>query len=157
MAKYAHKSDDPFLVSCERQHDRFILMRAMNLKGISASDLADRKAAAIPTGPWEENDRDAQPLASTRTETLRRALWLRVGAAFLGVIFLVGPMWLLVLKREVYFQLGFTTGCVSVFALMMAWIAPTADVVFSASLAYAAVLMVFIGVMMQEQGTLPET
>lgn len=62
-------------------------------------------------------------------------------------------MWLLVLKRGVYFQLGFTTGCVSVFALMVAWIATTADVVFSASLAYAAVLMVFIGVMMQEQGT----
>lgn len=57
-------------------------------------------------------------------------------------------MWLLVLKQELYIQLGVTTGCVSAFGLLMAWYLATLEAVFASTLAYSAVLMVFVGVMM---------
>jgi hypothetical protein len=145
MAKFSRRSDDPFIASSERQHDHILILNAMNLTGKTARDLNERKARAIPTGPWENSTSGAQPVGGTRTEALSRALWSRIGAALLGGIFLVGPMWALSLRREAIFQLGFTTGCVFSFALLVAWYASTADVVFTATLAYAAVLMVFVG------------
>lgn len=67
----------------------------------------------------------------------------------IGGAFLIGPMWGLVLKREVYFYLGLTTGCVSAFGFLMAWYLDTVEAVFTVTLAYSAVLMVFVGVSTQ--------
>ena len=55
-------------------------------------------------------------------------------------------MWGLVLNREVYFHLGLTTGCVLAFGFLMAWYLNTLEAVFAATLAYAAVLIVVVGV-----------
>jgi hypothetical protein len=160
MAKFSCQRNDPFIASSERSHDNHLLQRAMNRRGKTASDLGDHsdpdnlvhlKKLATPTGPWEDSsaNQSARPIASTRGEALQRALWSRIGGACVGGIFLIGPMWLLVLKQELYLQLGATTVCVSAFGLLMAWYLDTLGAVFAATLGYAAVLMVFVGVVME--------
>ena len=159
MAKFSRQPNDPYIASSERSHDNNLLQRAMNHRGKTASDwgnlsdpdnLVNLKKYAASTGPWEDPSAAlyASPIANTRGETLRRALWSRVGGACVGGIFLIGPMWLLVLKQQLYLLLGVTTGCVSAFGLLMAWYLNTLETVFMATLAYAAVLMVFVGVVM---------
>lgn len=88
-------------------------------------------------------------IANTRGQTLKKALWSRLVGALLGGVFLIGPMWLLVLVREIWVHLGVTTGCVFAFGLLASWSLSTLGEVFAATLAYAAVLMVFVGVMLQ--------
>ena len=66
---------------------------------------------------------------------------------------MVAPMWVLVLKRDMWVHLGVTTGCVFAFGFLASWSLGTLEGVFAATLAYAAVLMVFVGVMMQEIST----
>ncbi|PIG82040.1 hypothetical protein AARAC_000143 [Aspergillus arachidicola] len=152
MARYSGKRNDPFIASSERVHDNYLLMREMARYGKTASDMEAFKERATPTGLWETGEGGAQPIGATRTETLKKGLWSRIAGALVGGAFLVGPMWLLALKQELYLQLGVTTGCVSLFGLLMAWYLSSLEAVFAASLAYAAVLMVFIGVMIQEKG-----
>lgn len=128
-------------------------MEAFTRAGITP----DKKASAIPTGPWETltEGRGAQPLVGTRTEAMKRATLSKFGSAIVGAMFLIGPMWALALHQEIFFQLSFTTGCVLVFGMLMAWYLDTIDKVFSVTLAYAAVLMVFIGVIMEQEGVGP--
>ncbi|KAL2814810.1 hypothetical protein BJX63DRAFT_431199 [Aspergillus granulosus] len=153
MAKHSGKRNDPFIASSERLHDNHLLEREMGRQGKIPSDLEELKGSARPTGPWEKGNKGAaQPVYATRGETLKRGLLSRLAGALVGGAFLVGPMWLLALERDLYFQLGFTTGCVSLFGFLMAWSLDTLEAVFAASIAYAAVLMVFIGVIMQETG-----
>lgn len=154
MAKHSGKRNDPFIASSERLHDHYILEREMTRQGKIPDDFEALKATAILTGPWEKGNRaGAQPIYATRAETMKRGLFSRLAGALVGGAFLIGPMWLLALERDLYFQLGFTTGFVSAFGLLMAWYLNTLESVFAASIAYAAVLMVFIGVIMQEAGS----
>lgn len=150
MAKFSQQPNDPFIASCERLQDKYLLMKAMNRKGKTASNLEELKKMAS-SRVWEENTdgNGARPIASTRTETLKRALWSRVGGALVGGAFLVVPMWLLALRRELYVHLDVTTGCVSGFRIVVAWYVNALEAVFAATLAYAAVLTVFVGVMIQ--------
>ena len=159
MAKFSRQHNDPFIASSEHSHDDILLFDAMIRKDKTVSNLGNPsdpdnlvylKESATPTGPWETRSRHrgARPIASTRAEALRRALWSRIGGACVGGVFLIGPMWLLVLKQELYLQLGVTTGCVSAFGLLMACYLDTLEAVFAATLGYAAVLMVFVGVVM---------
>jgi len=151
MTTFYGQRNDPFIASSERLHDHYFLEKELERRGITLDDFEQFKPHATATGPWEKTDEEkgARPIASTRTETLNRALWSRAGGALVGGAFLIGPMWGLVLKREVYFHLGLTTGCVSAFGFLMAWYLNTLAAVFAATLAYAAVLMVFVGVSMQ--------
>lgn len=151
MTKYSSQRYDPFIASSERLHDKYFLNKELNRIGATPSELEELKPFAPAAGPWEieTNGRGAQPLLSTRMAAVKKALWSRVGGALVGGAFLIGPMWGLVLKREVYFHLGLTTGCVFVFGLLIAWYLKNLEAVFTATLAYAAVLMVFVGVSMQ--------
>ncbi len=69
-------------------------------------------------------------------------LWI---AAF-GGIFLVGPMWLMVLHHTRYTSLISTTVAVVLFGLIMAYKLEKESDVLSSTAAYAAVLVVFVGV-----------
>lgn len=81
-----------------------------------------------------------------------RQTFQRMGVAILGGVFLVGPMWLMVLQNELYTTLISTTGFVFGFGLVLSLV-PTfvdgakvgLDTVMSATAAYAAVLVVFVG------------
>ena len=52
-----------------------------------------------------------------------------------GGAFLVGLLWGLALKRELYFELGLTTGCVSAFGPLMVLYLLLLEAVFAATLA----------------------
>lgn len=121
----------------------------MNDKGKFSSDL---KGCTTIHGHWE-NVKDAEcakPILNTRGSSYSRAHWSRIVGVLVAGAFLVGPMWLLVLQRDVFVHLGVTTFCVMAFAFVMVWWATAIETVLAATFAYAAVLMVFVGVMMQE-------
>lgn len=80
----------------------------------------------------------------------KKAFWTRVGAAAIGSAFLTAPMWILALQRNLYIHLGVATGCISAFGLLVSLYLESVDKVFAATLAYAAVIMVFVGVVIKE-------
>jgi hypothetical protein len=146
---------DYFIVSSERYHDKTVILDAMEDHCTSMEVLYNsEKDYALPTGPWEYATNDcANPIGGTRNDNiksiLRHAFWWRLGAAIVGAGFLVGPMWLLALKQHLYLQLEATTGFVFGFGLILAYFVDRIDQVFAGTLAYAAVLMVFVGLSIQ--------
>ncbi|KAK3947292.1 hypothetical protein QBC32DRAFT_224507 [Pseudoneurospora amorphoporcata] len=111
--------------------------------------------ASIPTGPWEtfadgDLDTPASGLINTRTTSAKKAFWERVGAAVIGGAFLTTPMWILALQRQLFLHLGVATGFVTAFGLTVSLYLETVEGVFTATLAYAAVIMVFVGVVLQD-------
>lgn len=69
----------------------------------------------------------------------------RIGVAMVGGIFLIAPMWLIVLHNTLYTSLIATTVCVALFGLLMASVLEKPIDVMSSTAAYAAVLVVFVG------------
>ncbi|KAM7210019.1 hypothetical protein V8F06_014598 [Rhypophila decipiens] len=169
MKAFSQQPSDPFLVSGRHLHDRDLLDNAITpelVNGMAAAFLPKKKendtrsdlerliAASLPTGPWEgtpKKGKGAQAIGSTRGDSMKRAFWSRFAGAIIGGAFLVGPMWLLVLVRDRWVHLGVTTACVFAFGILASWFLSTLEGVFAATFAYAAVLMVFVGVIMQEQ------
>lgn len=148
MGKFSGQRHDPFRVSGERFQEKWLLRRLMRHKK-SMRHFNWRKDAAVPTGPWEDGEGFLRPIGGTRGEAFRHAFWSRAAGALVGAAFLVGPMWALALEQNIYLQLGVTTGCIFAFGLVMVVAVGTLEAVFAATLAYAAVLMVFVGVVMQ--------
>lgn len=147
MGKFSGQRHDPFRVSGERFQEKWLLQRLMRHKR-SMRHFNWRKDAAIPTGPWEDGEGLMRPIGGTRGEAFRHALWSRVFGALAAAAFLVGPMWALALNQDIYLQLGVTTGCIFAFGLAMVAAVDTLEAVFAVTLGYAAVLMVFVGVVM---------
>jgi hypothetical protein len=149
------RSYDYFIVSYERHHDKVVIEDAMQDHYAGMKNLYEKgKDYTHSSGPWEKPDKDrAKPIGGTRRESLkslsRHAFWWRLSAAFVGAGFLIGPMWLLALKQQLYLQLEATTGFVLGFGLVMAFFVDKIDQVFAGTLAYAAVLMVFVGLSLQ--------
>jgi hypothetical protein len=149
------RAHDYFIVSSERCHDRTVLLSALDDYSIGTGTMYDEaKDDALPTGPWEYpiNNR-TKPIGGTRYDNIksqsRNAFWWKLGAAIVGTGFLIGPMWLLALKQRLYLQLEATTGFVFGFGLVLAYFMDKIDQVFAGTLAYAAVLMVFVGLSIQ--------
>lgn len=163
---------DAFVISSEMALDRVILQTKGSENRILMKHICTRPEEEIPyvptrrdldasfhvpdevihTGPWEKvsiNGR-VKPTGGTRGSNVRsilkRAFWWRLGAAPVGAAFLIGPLWFLSLRKELYLQLGATTGFMLGFAFITAFFVEKADQVFAGTLAYAAVLMVFVGV-----------
>ncbi|KAE9371830.1 hypothetical protein N431DRAFT_492117 [Stipitochalara longipes BDJ] len=138
-------SRDPFYVTGERIVDRCMLNAAM--RGKENPDDPLRLTQSI--GQWETGNFRPEPVGGTRDENFQRA-WItafhqRVGAAVVGGIFLIGPMWLMVLHKTRYTALISTTVFVTAFGLMMALFLDQKMDVLSSTAAYAAVLVVFVG------------
>lgn len=152
MGRFSTQPSDPFRISSERAQERWVLDEMMKLKLKRVRHFRWCKPMAKPTGPWEDGRGAMQPVGGTRGEAFRRAVWSRAVSALVGAAFLIGPMWILVLKQDIYLQLGLTTGCIAIFGLVMVVALSTIEAVFTATLAYAAVLMVFVGVVMQSLG-----
>jgi hypothetical protein len=145
MGKHISQVQDPFIVSGERFIDRRMLEAAMRDK----EDEADPLFWAKSVVKWETPDIHPNPVGGTRDENFRQA-WnrgfrQRLGVAAIGGIFLIGPMWLMVLHRTLYTALVSTTVCVTIFGLVMAWFLDGLKDVLSSTAAYAAVLVVFVG------------
>ena len=65
--------------------------------------------------------------------------------ALVGGLFLIGPMLIMVTVNTLVASLVVTSACVVLFGLVMAWRLEKPFDVLSATAAYAAVLVVFVG------------
>lgn len=142
MVTCSQKPDDPFLVTGERLVDDYMLTQVLEQ---FKDQLQTKEPISVPA-PWDEKSRS---VGGTRNENVAKA-WAkgfhsRIAMAALGGFLLVGPMWLMVLHHTLYTCLVTTTVFVAVFGLLMArWLDKPMDVM-SATAAYAAVLVVFVG------------
>lgn len=65
--------------------------------------------------------------------------------AFVAAFMLVAPMWLMVLHNTVYTGLVTTTACVAFIGAFLSYVLEKPMDVLSGTAAYAAVLVVFVG------------
>lgn len=154
MQQFSGNQYDPFIVDEARCHDSKVLAHFVDDAQGTRADAYEKSVAVakhpiVPEQITREHPR-AIPILSTRGKEHRRALSFRIFGFFVAGAFLVGPMWLLVLVRSVWVHLSVTTACVLAFGSTMVWWTATIETVLAGTFAYAAVLMVFVGVMMQE-------
>ncbi|KAF3011355.1 hypothetical protein E8E14_007893 [Neopestalotiopsis sp. 37M] len=144
MGQFIWQSGDPFIITGERFVDRCMLDAAM--KGLGNDD--DLRLIK-PTRKWEDEFVIPAPIGGTRDRNLQTVLWKgffeRMLLAILGSIFLVGPMWLMVLHNTIYTALITTTACILIFGFAMALSLTKPMDVMASTAAYAAVLVVFVG------------
>lgn len=104
-----------------------------------------------PYGPHEPGDQDVKRFWDTRTNAAkaqkRENYAKRAVMAVIGGAFLVGPMLIMVLHPGLVTSLVTTSACVVVFGLVIALpgLLDKPSDVLSATAAYAAVLVVFVG------------
>lgn len=143
MEKRARSNRDPFLATGEYFTDDYVLSRYLPAKLI-AQEL--EKVGSV--GDWETED-GRQTVCGTRGDNLSKTWFMnfkrRVAVAAVGGLFLVGPMWLMVLYKKLYVQLASATGFVAAFGIVMATFLDKDDAVMASTAAYAAVLVVFVG------------
>jgi hypothetical protein len=145
MGQHLQLRRDPFYVSGERIIDRHMLQVAMEGRETEVDKL--RKVQIV--GRWKTGNVNPESVGGTRDDNFHRA-WIRgfrqrVGAAVVSGIFLLGPMWLMVMHKTRYTAFASTTVFVSVFGLMMALVLDKLMDVLLSTAAYAAVLVVFVG------------
>lgn len=117
MEKRSLGSDDPFYLSGEKWLDRNLLKKIV---GNNAGRLIKDKSKAFDArGYWEIGPGDADRFSDTRRENYRRnwftGFYQRLGAATVAGIFLIVPMWLMVLHKTLWTALVSTTVFVVVF------------------------------------------
>lgn len=154
--------DYDFIQSCvdRRSRDPFIFSSSRQLEGkILELELRDTlRHLRQSKGEWEDiafRDpvyRDNLTRGRLSKEAKIQQALQRLGMAVVGGVFLIGPMWLMVLKKELYTTLITTTAFVFGFGLLMSivpvFVAGTKigmEAVLSATAGYAAVLVVFVG------------
>ncbi|KAK4251343.1 hypothetical protein C7999DRAFT_10969, partial [Corynascus novoguineensis] len=145
MFQHNQRMRDNFLVTGERYIDDYVLQQMLGADARQDAKLAKSKPIPV-VGPWEDK---SVPIGGTRSEYRTKSelaqLRDKIIMALLGGVFLVGPMWLMVLRRNLYTSLVTTTMCVAVFGLVMAKLLHRPMEVLSGTAAYAAVLVVFVG------------
>lgn len=70
--------------------------------------------------------------------------------------FLVGPLWLLALRRDLFFYLGAATILVTGFGVLLTLYMAVPGQVFAGTLVYAVVLVVFVGLMVDKDMASPD-
>jgi hypothetical protein len=140
MEKRSLLSDDPFYVSGENHLDRELLARLIGRQG----HFIRKRNNAV--GHWQTK---ATASRNTRQGNYNRSwfkgFYQRIGVALVAGIFLIAPMWLMVLHNTLYTGLVSTTAFVAAFGLMSATFLTSLMDVMSTTAAYAAVLVVFVG------------
>ncbi|KAI0163066.1 hypothetical protein BJ166DRAFT_591896 [Pestalotiopsis sp. NC0098] len=144
MIERSKSQRDPFLVTGQRTVDDFVIRTVFDLLKIDPGDFEDPISVA---DPWED---DMQPIGGTRLDNVKQSriegIRDRVLMATMGGAFLIGPMWLMVKRNDLTTSLVSTTLFVAFFGAFMAGYADKGKDVMSATAAYAAVLVVFVGV-----------
>jgi VIT1/CCC1 family predicted Fe2+/Mn2+ transporter len=128
-------SIDPFRITGEGMLDRIIL-------DTSLRDIDDSRMRERDVRRWDEKVR---PIIRSRTDNRYKRLVARITVSAIGAGFLIGPMWLMMLKTGLYVALISTSIFVAVFGIMMACVLDEHINVLSSTAAYAAVLVVFVG------------
>ena len=132
---------DPFLITTERWVDHYILDHFVQAPHLASQDV-------FSSEEWEPES-VSSPIGGTRHETnqatAQRAFLDRLGLAIVGALFLVGPMWLMVLHNTMWTSLVSTSVLVFVFGFLAAVYLADKEKVLASTAAYAAVLVVFVG------------
>lgn len=129
MTECRQRANDPFDVSAERMTDDEIMQRAAWIRNAWQTDVEYR---------------DLDPVAPLGTAPWYGGFLQRLGFAFVGGVFLLAPIWIMVLHRTRNTCLATTTAFVLVFGIILAWRMERPAEVLAATLAYAAVLVVII-------------
>lgn len=140
---------DPFVFSSSKELEGIIL--ELELED-TPPQLRGRKGEWLNINFLTPKYHDSTTRGSLNREERLRQTLERLGMAVVGGVFLIGPMWLMVLQNHLYTTLITTTAFVFGFGLVIS-IAPLflvgtkigMDTVMSATAAYAAVLVVFVG------------
>lgn len=145
MKSFVFEPNDPFVITGERCMDRNMLKAAMD--GLEHRNASMDVLKSV--GNWEDEPGRPAPIAGTRDESLTRAQLKafrdRIALALLGASFLIAPMWLMVLHNTLYTALVSTTVFIFVFGFLMAISLGKPMDVMASTAAYAAVLVVFVG------------
>lgn len=147
MVECSKRPRDHFLITGERDIDHYVTKMAIRgvLRKHNEREL-NKPDEEYPLGPWEY---DGEPIGGTRNRTLKATSLKdfrdRLFLATVGAALLLGPMWLIVLHNTLYTGLVTTTVCVAVFGLVVVFRLDKPMDVLSATAAYAAVLVVFVG------------
>jgi hypothetical protein len=146
MSKRSEQPRDPFLVTGERQVDRYVLSQII---GNRYNELPDDDKKEKLVEPWEPNGGDSNPIVLPRPLAVQKMWWVAFGGrvliAVLGGSFLIAPMWIMILHKTVYTGLIGTTVFVTAFGFVMAGALDQKMDVLSSTAAYAAVLVVLVG------------
>ena len=137
IAKCSERLQDPFLTTGEYMVDNYVIMRLAPV-GL----LADDSLLTTPSiRSWQKaGEPSPEPLVPVRHVRMRLA------TAAVGGLFLLAPMWLMMLVRWWrYTSLVVTTVFVAVFGLAMRLYLKDFQDALASTAAYAAVLVVFVG------------
>lgn len=147
MSSRSKESVDPFLVTGERSVDHHVMSIAMGKFRDHFVSESNNFEKFDSIGSWKGEE--AIPIGGTRKENNKASEWKnfrkRLRMAVLGGVFLLTPMWLMVLHKTKYTALVSTTVFVALFGLIMAKFLEKEMDVLSVTAAYAAVLVVFVG------------
>lgn len=145
MEKRSLQPEDPFYMSGEKYQDRKLLEAILGDKVNSF----EGQPVFPAIGHWQKGPEESRSVRDTRQDNYKRnwtvGLHQRLAVAAVGGIFLMAPMWLMVLHNTLYTALVSTTVFVTVFGLMAARYLTSLMDVMSSTAAYAAVLVVFVG------------
>ncbi|KAJ4015767.1 hypothetical protein NW752_006689 [Fusarium irregulare] len=148
MEKRSLAADDPFYMGGEKWLDRNLLERIIG-DNADKLELDDESNEFDAIGYWQKDAGDADLVSDTRKDNYRRnwfsGFYERLGMATVAGIFLIVPMWLMVLHNTLWTALVSTTVFVVVFGVLAAWFLTSSMEVMSSTAAYAAVLVVFVG------------
>lgn len=139
------RSPDPFVATSNITVDSDILKSTLSSfpSGLAKEAFGDFTFA----DPLDKGS--TQPIGGTRLHSFklawRKNFFTNVSMAAVGGVFLIGPMWLMVLHNTPLTALTTTTACVFVFGIIMAWNLENTMSVLSLTAAYSAVLVVFVG------------
>jgi hypothetical protein len=132
---------DPFLVTGERKIDDYVIRKIFT--DIKATDCGNPETIELQ---WEDNN---EPIGRTRSDGIAQSRMkgfrMRLGMAAVGAFFLIAPMWIMVFRNTLMTGLISTTAFVCVFGIILAAKSDSAKDVLSGTAAYAAVLVVYVG------------
>ena len=148
------KLNDPFVVISERWVDAQVFKSLLDRispekrKEDGLDELLEQNGVVTSFAPPRE--KGPNPIGGTRGEWAQKQktedFLTRLAFSVIGGIFLVVPMWLMVLYNAKYTAVITTSISVLLWAIATAWKAEGGPIaVLSATAAYAAVLVVFVG------------
>jgi hypothetical protein len=140
MLEVTKLPNDYFYATGERAVDRYVIRRLVGNLSLEGTLKCD------PVELWAD---DKSPIGGTRylnaRKTRMKAFWERMCVATIGGGLLLGPMWLMMLRDDLYTRLITTTACVAFLGMFGSFWLEKSDQVLQITAAYAAVLVVFVG------------
>ncbi|KAL7953087.1 hypothetical protein V8C34DRAFT_297876 [Trichoderma compactum] len=140
------RPDDPFIIASRRKLEAGILtFELLNFPRPEIPDSHGKDWSTIDIPPGTQKDTFGRGDLSQQAKL--RALIKRVAMAVFSGLFLLAPMWIMVLHPTTYTGLVLTTVFTFAFAIVMAVVlrGDSTIAVMSSTAAYAAVLVVFVG------------